>query len=228
MVTQIYEAIDEQEGRALVEADVDLIGVVADLKGDYPGVLDIIRANDVFRIIGNDAKKVLLPFSEHLKEIYALTNEIQPDILHIAAGPEIISPSDIQILKAKFPKVKIMRTIPVENEHSIDIAKSYDGVADYILLDSRSKKNNQIGITGETHDWNISRKIVEHMSIPVILAGGIGPDNVAEAISKVRPYGVDSKTKTDVQGTNRKDFEKVRKFVSTAKATELALLLQQA
>jgi phosphoribosylanthranilate isomerase len=59
----------------------------------------------------------------------------------------------------------------------------------------------------------------ESVSVPVIIAGGLGPDNVADAIRAVQPAGVDSKTKTDkFDGSHVKDLEKVRRFVSSAKA----------
>jgi phosphoribosylanthranilate isomerase len=63
-----------------------------------------------------------------------------------------------------------------------------------------------------THDWSISRMIVESVRTPVILAGGLGPDNVKEAIWSVRPAGVDSKTRTDREGTHSKDLGKVEAF----------------
>jgi phosphoribosylanthranilate isomerase len=66
----------------------------------------------------------------------------------------------------------------------------------------------------------VSRKIVESVTIPVILAGGLGPDNVAEAISCVKPFGVDSKTKTDKTGSHEKDIEKVKEFVRIAKTAK--------
>ena len=111
-----------------------------------------------------------------------------------------------------------MRSIPVIGEESIKLAEKYDGVADYLLLDTYRKKDSQCGATGEVHNWEISRKIVESVKIPVILAGGLGPDNVAEAIRKVKPAGVDSKTKTDKIGSHRKDLEKVKEFVKIAKS----------
>ena len=63
----------------------------------------------------------------------------------------------------------------------------------------------------------MSRRIVETVSIPVILAGGLGPDNVAEAIDIVHPAGVDAKTKTDRNGSHDKDIRKVKEFVHKAK-----------
>jgi len=223
MIIQIYEAINISEAENMVKLGIDYIGVVAGLKGNYPGVLHPKQAYEIFKGVAGQAKKVLLPFSESLEDISILVSQIKPDILHLAVAPEILLPTDVQTLKIQFPEIKIMRTIPVESEDSIRIAKQYDGIADYLLLDSRSKKDNHIGITGETHDWNISKKIVESVSIPVILAGGLGPDNVADAILKVRPFGVDSKTKTDKIGGVGKDMKKIENFVKNVKITESIL-----
>ncbi|MCB0014782.1 MAG: hypothetical protein KDE34_22860, partial [Anaerolineales bacterium] len=77
-----------------------------------------------------------------------------------------------------------------------------------------------IGASGVTHDWNISREIVRRVKIPVILAGGLSPDNVAAAIAQVQPWAVDSLTHTNERlpgGGFRKDLEKVRQFVAAAR-----------
>ena len=72
-----------------------------------------------------------------------------------------------------------------------------------------------------THDWNISRRIVHVTRVPIVLAGGLGPDNVAEAIRIVRPAGVDSKTRTDHDGSDAKNLERVRRFHEAARAAAL-------
>ena len=105
------------------------------------------------------------------------------------------------------------------SDESIEIARSYDGIVDFLLLDSHRESDRQIGALGVTHDWTISRRIVELVRTPVILAGGLGPDNVAEAIRAVRPAGVDSKTKTDRDGSQAKDIERVRRFHEAARGT---------
>ena len=112
--------------------------------------------------------------------------------------------------------MEMMRSVPVTSQESIATAQSYEGVADMILLDSYQALDNQIGALGVTHDWSISRRIVETVRIPVILAGGLGPDNVRDAIRLVRPAGVDSKTKTDCHGSHAKDIELVRRFREAA------------
>jgi phosphoribosylanthranilate isomerase len=111
-----------------------------------------------------------------------------------------------------------MRSIPVCGDDTIALAQTYNGLADYLLLDSHNPSDRQIGALGVTHDWSISRRIVEAVHTPVILAGGLGPDNVADAIRAVRPAGVDSKTKTDRDGSHAKDLDRVRRFHAAAKA----------
>ena len=111
-----------------------------------------------------------------------------------------------------------MRAIPVVGEEAIGLARDYEGVADWLLLDSHDPGDRQIGAQGITHDWSISRRIVEAVSTPVILAGGLGPDNVADAIKAVGPAGVDSKTKTDSADGETKDLQKVAAFVEQARA----------
>ena len=88
-------------------------------------------------------------------------------------------------------------------------------------VDSHREGDTQIGALGVTHDWNISRQIVEAARTPVILAGGLGPDNVVDAILAVKPAGVDSKTRTDLGNTHTKDLSKVAAFNKAAKGAAL-------
>ena len=71
-------------------------------------------------------------------------------------------------------------------------------------VDSGAKGGKFAGARGETHDWTVSREIVEKSRIPVILAGGLTAENVGEAIATVRPWGVDSFTHTDMAGNRGK------------------------
>jgi phosphoribosylanthranilate isomerase len=150
-----------------------------------------------------------------LQEIETIVKRLQPDILHLGTFPEGISPESVKSLKSKFYFLKIMRSIPVINEESIRLAIDYDQVADFLLLDTYKMGDKQIGATGIIHNWKISRAIVDAVRIPVILAGGLSPENVAEAIRQVRPAGVDSKTGTDKDGSHEKDLEKIKRFVET-------------
>jgi phosphoribosylanthranilate isomerase len=104
---------------------------------------------------------------------------------------------------------------------SLLLAQQYDGLVDYLLLDTYQPGETQVGATGAPHDWDLSRRIVRSVRTPVILAGGLGPQNVADAIRTVRPAGVDSKTHTDRDGGPCKDLVKVQAFVRIAKSLRL-------
>lgn len=217
MIVQIYEVQNPKEAKKLVELGVDHIGVLVG-KGKYPRELTFNQAKKIFRSLPKKAKKVALSLSSDLKEVSEVIEKTKPDILQIGTFPEKISPSDVAKLKKRFPRLKVMRVIPVIDEESIKIAKQYDGIADFLLLDTYQKGDSLIGATGRVHNWDISQRIVKVVKTPVILAGGLGPDNVAEAIKKVKPVGVDSKTKTDRIDGKGKDFKKVEKFVNIAKS----------
>ena len=152
---------------------------------------------------------------------------VKPDILHLSGDIEKMPPDKVAELRPLIPATKIMQAIPVINQQALEIAQSYQNVADYLIVDSFSKNIGGIGAAGFTHDWNISRAIVAASRIPVILAGGLSPENVAEAIKFVRPWGVDSLTFTNSplnKGKIYKDIERVKAFVraATAAANEIS------
>jgi phosphoribosylanthranilate isomerase len=124
-------------------------------------------------------------------------------------------------IRLLLPDMPIMQAIPVTSQAALQIARDFEPVSDYFILDSYSDQIGGIGAAGFTHDWSVSRAIVQQSSIPVILAGGLTADNVAEAIQAVKPWGVDSLTHTNLPlagGGFKKDIEKVRRFVTNAKA----------
>jgi len=198
----------------MAEIGVDYIGVLVG-KGKYPRELSIEEAKIIFQSLPSKVKKVALSLSNDLEEISEIIDQLCPDILHLGIAEEFLPLAKVEEIREKYPELKIMRAIAVVDEESVKLSQKYEKVADYLLLDTYKV---QFGATGETHDWAISRKIVDSVKIPVILAGGLGPDNVAEAIKKVRPAGVDSKTKTDKPGTHQKDIEKVKEFIRIAKS----------
>jgi len=216
MIVQIYEVRNPKEAKELEKLGVDHIGVVVG-KGKYSNELSFEEANAIFKVLSKKTKKVALSLSNELVELYEVIEKVKPDIFHLCALPHDITPQDVRKIKQRFPEVKIMRTIPVIDEKSIDLAKEYEGIVDYLLLDSHKQGDFQVGATGRTHNWQISREIVESIKTSVILAGGLGPDNVKEAIEVVKPAGMDSKTKTDRNDGRGKDLEKVREFVKQAK-----------
>jgi len=217
MLTQIYEVSTPEEARSISLIGVDHIGVLVG-NGQFPRELPVAAAARIAEAIRPPAKFSALFLSADISLIQRWTLELQPAIVHLGAASELLSPQDVARLKDKLPGKLVMRSVPVVGPESIEIARSYDGFVDFLLLDSHRASDRQIGALGVTHDWSISRRIVERVRTPVILAGGLGPDNVADAVRVVSPAGVESKTKTDQDGTHAKDIERVRRFHHAAQA----------
>lgn len=145
-------------------------------------------------------------------------------------------------IKRRFPEVAIMRSIPIPQAGitsqypSLEIALMFETVSDYFLTDTlvsnagESDGDKQpvqgfVGITGETCDWKTAAKLVEVSGIPVILAGGISPENVLDGIRTVAPAGVDSCTLTN---TLDGDGQPVRFSKDCRKVTELVTAVRRA
>ena len=97
------------------------------------------------------------------------------------------------LLRQRFPVLKILQVVHVEDARAIDEAQAAAPHVDAILLDSGrpSASTPTFGGTGDRHDWSISRRIVEAVEKPVFLAGGLNPQNAAAAIDAVAPFGLD-------------------------------------
>jgi phosphoribosylanthranilate isomerase len=135
----------------------------------------------------------------------SLARKTGADIIQIHGSLE---PENIAILKNKI----YQRLIVAINSESQE-THGLDSIADAILLDTLN--NGKLGGSGKTHDWNMSAELVERLKVPVILAGGLNPNNVVEAVRKVRPYAVDVSSGVETDG--RKDPEKINSFIREAK-----------
>ena len=221
MIIQIYTTQTPAEGIALAKLGVDHIGVTPSSSG-LPGEVSPDQARCIFEAIGNLAVKVVLSVETDLEKIVEMVKVVKPDVLHLCGDPDkMVSPEDVSELKRILPGLKVMQAVPVIGREALAIAKSYQESADYLILDSFSPAIGGVGAAGVTHDWSISREIVTQSRLPVILAGGLSPENVAEAIHAVRPWGVDSLTRTNLphgEGKFCKDLDRVRLFIANAQA----------
>lgn len=221
MIIQIYAFTLINDAISAAELGVDHIGFVAGRYGIVHGELDYSEASNMADAIRDKAKSVALTMSTDIDEIMRMVDIVKPDILHISTEPEAVGVQDMERLHDRLsPNIRIMKAIPVGNASSIEIAKKYAPFSDLILLDSQVQGFPGVGATGYTHDWHISRQIVESISIPVILAGGLNAENVAQSIETVKPWGVDSNTCTNIRGDPvAKDLKLVAAFVTAVKKT---------
>jgi phosphoribosylanthranilate isomerase len=115
-------------------------------------------------------------------------------------------------LRAALPGVSLVQVVHVTGEESFAEALEAARHADALLLDSgnQSLPVKELGGTGRTHDWGVSRRVVEASPVPVFLAGGLKPENVNEAVEAVRPFGLD--VCSGVRTKGRLDAGKLKRF----------------
>jgi phosphoribosylanthranilate isomerase len=118
-------------------------------------------------------------------------------------------------LRAALPGISLVQVIHVTGEEAIDEARSIAPQVDALLLDSGNQTLavKELGGTGRTHDWTISRKIREAVRTPIFLAGGLKAENVADAIREVRPFGLDLCSGVRTEG--RLDEAKLARFFAS-------------
>lgn len=218
MIIQIYGILTPEDATLVARLGADHIGVVVGDRGRTPDEVDFATARAIFAAVPASTVKVALTVATDLDEIEAMARATCPDILHLSSNLEAPDPAAMQALRARMPDLPLMRAISVAGSEAIDAALRFQATSDYLLLDTKDPGTTVIGATGLTHDWSVSRQIVERVRVPVILAGGLSPENVAEAIRTVRPWGVDSYTHTNRPGWPiRKDPERVRQFIEAAR-----------
>lgn len=225
MIIQIYTAQSVDEALALVDAGVDHIGLTPP-QGGLPGEASLPVMRAIVEAVGGRARCVALTVKTDIPAVRELVETVRPAILHLCPLAHEITPASVASLRALLPDQPIMQAISVTGPESVAEAAAYAEVADMLILDTQAPDIPGLGASGVTHDWSISRAIVEAVRVPVIMAGGLSPENVAEAIRVVRPWGVDSLTHTNVAlpgGGFRKDIERVRAFVVAARAAAAAL-----
>lgn len=232
MIVQIYSLTHPDDVRGLVERGVDHIGVAPAGQG-VPAEIEADEARALFALLPPNVLGSALTILSDVDAIASMVEEVRPDILHICGEDDEISPQAQQHLRAHLPEgTRIMKAIsvggPETAEQALDAAERFAPVSDFLLLDTAFPDLPGVGATGNVHDWSISARIVERVGAdtPVILAGGLGPDNVAEAVRRVKPAGVDSFTLTNKAGQGRrKDLDLIERFVTESRrsAAEIGL-----
>ena len=131
-----------------------------------------------------------------------------------------IAPGAHATLRSVLPGIKRVQVIHVGGEESVEEARAVAPEVDALLLDSGdpSLPVKELGGTGRTHDWSVSRRIVAAVPVPVYLAGGLTPDNVGEAIRQVRPFGVD--VCSGVRSGGRLDEARLAAFTAAVRAAD--------
>ena len=177
------------EARLAIAAGASAIGLVGKMPSG-PGVIDDEQAAAIARTIPPPIATFLLTSAQTVSEIIAHYQRVHTTALQIV---DELREGTYEELHAALQGVKLVQVVHVTGPESIDRALAIGAHVDAILLDSGRPDLavKELGGTGRRHDWSISRRIREALSIPLFLAGGLNPDNVRRAIEEVGPFGVD-------------------------------------
>ena len=201
-----------EDARAAYEAGADELGFHVALDGGR-SPLTPESAAEMIRMLPGGVSSVVVTSATQPAQLIEIAKKTGANVLQLYGDA---TPEQVRAVKAELPNIVIWKVLNVSDDSSIAKAKEYEGAADAIALDTLNKETGVRGGSGKTHDWNISKKIVESVSIPVVLAGGLTPENVAEAITTVHPAGVDVNSGVS-NPDGSKDIEKVRAFITNAK-----------
>ncbi|MDZ7743155.1 MAG: phosphoribosylanthranilate isomerase [Bacteroidota bacterium] len=206
-----------EDARMALGAGADAIGFLLGQKYPSGDFIEISKANEILCRLPDRTKAVAVTHLNSEDSIRKILNETGINCLQLHSETD---DSIIRSLRNWNTQLKIIRAIHVVDIESVELACRSATQADVILLDSRDDSSGRIGGTGKTHDWEISRAIVASLDIPVVLAGGLHPGNIQEAIRMVRPFGVDANTGLQYPNTF-KDAQKCRQFIEAAKLYKL-------
>ncbi|MBW2604258.1 MAG: hypothetical protein JRE28_08075 [Deltaproteobacteria bacterium] len=252
IIVQIYEVQTPHEAEKLMALGVDHIGsvIVSQESWKVPSIKDTVHL-----VQGKNGRSSLIPLFDDLETICFMLDYYKPDIIHFCEAITLenspgASCGELVLLqkniKKRFPGIKLMRSIPIlqpkvpNQGETLELARMFEAVSDYFLTDTLIVKSagsvfdlqpvkGFVGITGKICNWEVAAQLVRSSHIPVILAGGITPDNVFDGIMQVMPAGVDSCTGTnvlDAKGRSirfKKDLEKVKHMVDEARRAEKAI-----
>ena len=178
-----------EEARLAIQYGASAVGLVSSMPSG-PGVIDEGLIAEIAAAVPPPIATFLLTSTQDAESIIAQqrrcrTNTIQlcDSLIHGSYGD----------LRAALPGIALVQVIHITGEASIAEALQVAPQVDALLLDSGNPAMavKQLGGTGRTHDWRLSREIRERSHVPIFLAGGLTPHNVQEAIEQVGPFGVD-------------------------------------
>ncbi|GAD52820.1 LOW QUALITY PROTEIN: phosphoribosylanthranilate isomerase [Halarchaeum acidiphilum MH1-52-1] len=188
-----------------VEAGADALGFIVDVPVDTPREIDPETAAALVADVPPFVTSVLVTMADS-DAIPALRETVGSDVVQVHGD---IDPDDLDALAGDLD-AGIVKTADAADPET---ARAHAAAADACLVDSTDASG--AGGTGRTHDWAATRDLARDLDTPVVLAGGLTPANVAEAVRTVEPFAVDVASGVESEG-GVKDAEAVRAFVENA------------
>jgi phosphoribosylanthranilate isomerase len=197
-----------EEARMAVECGASAVGLVSEMPSG-PGVIAEDLIAEIAAHVPPAVATFLLTCKQDARSIIEQQRRCRVGTIQLC---DRVAPDVYAALRAALPGVSLVQVVHVAGDESLGEALAVAQHVDALLLDSgnQSLAVKELGGTGRTHDWRVSRRIRDAVEVPVFLAGGLKPENVAKAARTVRPFGLD--VCSGVRRESKLDEEKLRRF----------------
>ena len=206
------------EARMAAAYGATALGLVSEMPSG-PGIIEEGQIREIAEAVPPGIGIFLLTSLVDAGEIIEQHRRCKTNTIQLTDRLERGSYDDIRVA---LPGIKIVQVVHVQGTEAIEEAQRVAKEVDGLLLDSGNQQLpvKELGGTGRRHDWRISRQIRTKIDKPLLLAGGLRPENVSEAVRQVVPYGLD--VCSGVRTGDRLDEEKLRRFVERALSTTVS------
>ncbi|AOW79676.1 phosphoribosylanthranilate isomerase [Halodesulfurarchaeum formicicum] len=189
-----------------VEAGVDAVGAIVDVPVETPRAVEVTHAARLFAAVPPFVSTVLVTMPESADRARELIDRVDPDAIQVHAG---LAPAAVEALAEETSAIAAVG-------HDEPAIKEYADAADGLLVDSTDESG--AGGTGQTHDWTATRELTQ-LDTPIVLAGGLTPENVRSAVTTVGPYAVDAASGVEAE-PGQKDAAAMDQFVAAARGRD--------
>jgi phosphoribosylanthranilate isomerase len=204
----------QEDAVIAAELGADAIGLLVGQKHHSPDFISATVAREIARALPPSVEAVLVT---HIKDVGQLERLLQQSEITTIQLHSEIAPSSVELLRGRLPNLKIFKSVNIISADTVAYPQVFEHLVDGFVLDSINAATGQVGGTGKTHDWSVSRQIVmRYPEVRIILAGGLSSENVRSAIEQVRPFGVDVNSGTKA-ADGFKDPRKMETFIVQAK-----------
>jgi phosphoribosylanthranilate isomerase len=207
-----------EEAALAVECGASALGLVSHMPSG-PGVISAELIAEIAATVPPAVGTFLLTSRQSVRDIVAQQRSCRTNTIQIC---DHLTTGTHRELKQALPGISVVQVIHITGPESVEEAVRVAPLVDAILLDSGNQKLavKELGGTGRTHDWSLSRTIRERIGIPLFLAGGLTPENVAQAIEDVGPFAIDLRSGVRTDGTL--DATKLKRFFSAVRTAVLS------
>lgn len=210
-IIQIAGVIDKEEAQMLMKSGAHYLGFPLRLSVNKEDTTEE-EAAEIIKAILSPHRAVLITYLNNADEIINFCNKLNVNIIQLHGK---ISQEELIKIKTARPDLEIFKSLVVTGNNFTELENMVSTLSPWVdafITDTFDPVTGAEGATGKTHDWSISRKLVEISPKPVIIAGGLNPANVKKAILEILPAGVDVHTGVEAPD-GRKDPELVKRFI---------------